>query len=334
MWIFFSRRSSAVNGRYWLCIAIYFTLCSEIVSQVSTCLRTGCFPPAPSIFQSFSSFPSRSLSVSSVCGSGSTTQYRSLDTSDTAPYTCNASALQPTNLYDDDTSMAQPTYWQSELMIDSQTGGSIKPQYITVNFTDEFLIQMIDISFTTPFERTDIFNTVPSFIVRKMDLSSKEWTPLYYFSSNCQQTFPNISLSPRSPDFSLPFCYNVKLENDLNEIVYPWGPYDTILKNNIGTISKLTASAIQFYFTAPVNTSPMMSYVAVDYLDIYVTCKCFGHAATCNGPLDISDLFACESTIVNCVFVIRRMGQDVTVYTIPLGNIVKRVCLCTTTNLG
>ncbi|KAK0065807.1 laminin-like protein lam-2, partial [Biomphalaria pfeifferi] len=273
-----------MNGRYWLCIAIHFTLCSEIVCQVSTCLGTGCFPPATSIFQSFSRFPLLSLSVSSVCGSGSTTQYRSLDTSDTAPYTCNASALQPKNLYDDDTSMAQPTYWQSELMIDSQTGGSIKPQYITVNFTDEFLIQMIDISFTTPFDKTDVFNTVPSFIVLKLDLSSSEWTPLYYFSSNCQQTFPNISLSPRSPDFSRPFCYNVKLEIDLNEIVYPWGPYDTLLKNNMATISKQTASAIKFYFTAPVNRSPMMSYVAVDNLDIYVRCKCFGHAATCSGP--------------------------------------------------
>ncbi|CAG5121305.1 unnamed protein product, partial [Candidula unifasciata] len=108
----------------------------------STCDTTaGCFPPIFQILDRFSSFLARSIYSSSICGSNSSTplQYLSLISSDVNIYTCQPTAIQPINVVDKDTSQQQPTYWQSDKMVD--TDGAIpKDQYIVFNFTDEFIL--------------------------------------------------------------------------------------------------------------------------------------------------------------------------------------------------
>ncbi|KAH9496441.1 hypothetical protein Btru_010837 [Bulinus truncatus] len=258
---------------------------SLIHSQVTTkCATNGCFPDSVSIFKSISSFPSRSITVSSVCGNGSAspTQYKSLDTSRTQIYTCNSSNVQAANLYDDDTP-ENPTYWQSEPMISTQ-GGAAKQQNITVSFADEFMLNKVYFEFTThPVSSTSI-NAIPSFVIQKLDSSNQGWTALQYFSPDCRGAFPGVPLLPKNPsNFSIAYCQNVTLD-DANSVSYqPGFTFGKILKTSMDAVARFSATSVRILFTAPASSDPLMSYVAINFMDIAVNCKCYGHAVSCSG---------------------------------------------------
>ncbi|CAL1535785.1 unnamed protein product, partial [Lymnaea stagnalis] len=106
----------------------------------------GCFPE-PYALLDLETYPARTVSASSTCGDNTTNdgKYMSLVTSDATEYTCNASELQLENLFDE----SKLTYWQSANMI-NVTGATPKPQYLIFNFTDEFLLTLMEVTFVAP----------------------------------------------------------------------------------------------------------------------------------------------------------------------------------------
>lgn len=265
-------------------------------SQTTTpCGRnSGCFPETTNLLQDIDKYPARTVSVSSTCGDDLTKGniYWSLAPSDTTNYTCNAAGVQPKNVYDGVPDGDFSTYWQSANMI-NVTGAKPNPQFIVVNFTDEFLLKQISIIFAAPNSlstSTSVISVPAALAIQKIDSISKDWVTLQYFAANCTKSFPGIPLLPKDGitelHFNITYCQPIE-EDEFAYVDYSFDAATTTnteFFNNMAVIARLSISAIRIYVTEPASRVPLKSYVAIADLLIEGRCKCYGHASSCNGP--------------------------------------------------
>ncbi|KAH9496442.1 hypothetical protein Btru_010839 [Bulinus truncatus] len=117
-----------------------------------------------------------------------------------------------------------------------------------------------------------------------MDSSNQGWTALQYFSPDCRGAFPSVPLMPKNPsNFSVAYCQNVTIDDENLVLYQPGFTFGRVLKTSMDAVARFSATSVRILFTAPASADPLMSYVAINFMDIKVNCKCYGHAVSCSG---------------------------------------------------
>ena len=172
----------------------------QIVGSQTCSTDAGCFSQSKQLLNS--SFPSRSLDVSSTCGAnGLSTPFCTMSTpcdgsnpplcSYNPPHTKEYMFDMIQNQYSYSANFH--TYWQSANTIASSFQYPV-PQYITVNFTDAFLILRVVVTFATPLAGPNDFTDMRplALSIQGQNSLSGSWQIWRAYSSNCSWFYPNL----------------------------------------------------------------------------------------------------------------------------------------------